>query len=88
MFIRRKRLQTKRRASWSLKSYLENFPSPYNDLPLISSNDGKVFSVTNGQHRLCVAIREKIKIYVRAEIPRSKIKEIEIENETELRIYD
>ena len=75
-------------ACLGLKSYLENFPSPYNDLPLISSNDGKVFSVTNGQHRLCVAIREKIKIYVRAEIPRSKIKEIEIENETELRIYD
>lgn len=76
-------------ACLDLKNYLENFPSPYFPyLPSISSNDGKVFSVINGQHRLCVAIREKIKIYVRAEIPKSKIKEIEIENETELRIYD
>ena len=71
-------------ACLGLKNYLENFPSPYNALPLISSNDGQ-----HGKHvKLCVAIREKIKIYVKEEIPRSKIKEIEVENETELHIYD
>jgi len=69
-----------------LKKYLEKFPKPYNTLPFITSSDGKVFNVADGQHRLCVAIREKIEIYVNAQIPKSKIKELEIENETDIHI--
>ena len=69
-----------------LKNYLEEFPRPYSTLPFITSSDGKVFNVSNGQHRLCVAIREKIEVYVNAQIPKSKIKELEIENETDIHI--
>lgn len=69
-----------------LKKYLEKFPKLYNTLPFITSSDGKVFNVADGQHRLCVAIREKIEIYVNAQIPKSKIKELEIENETDIHI--
>ena len=70
----------------ALKNYLEKFPRPYSTLPFITSSDGKVFNVNDGQHRLCVAIREKIEIYVNAQIPKSKIKELEIENETDIHI--
>ena len=69
-----------------LKNYLEKFPRPYSTLPFITSSDGKVFNVSDGQHRLCVAIREKIEVYVNAQIPKSKIKELEIENETNIHI--
>ncbi|EGQ79732.1 hypothetical protein HMPREF9094_1238 [Fusobacterium animalis ATCC 51191] len=71
-----------------LKKYLEKFPKPYNTLPFITSSDGKVFNVADGQHRLCVAIREKIEIYVNAQIPKSKIKEIKNTNETDIHICE
>ena len=71
-----------------LKKYLEKFPKPYNTLPFITSSDGKVFNVADGQHRLCVAIREKIEIYVNAQIPKSKIEEIKNTNETDIHICE
>lgn len=67
-----------------LKEYLKQYPEPKFTLPFLSSTDGKHFSVTDGQHRLCVAIREKIKIYVRVEIPKSILEKFKAENESNI----
>lgn len=67
-----------------LKKYLKQYPEPMYTLPFISSMDGKEFFVSDGQHRLCVAIYEKIKIYVNAEIPKSMLEKFKIENDSEI----